>query len=82
MGIPHLHVSCKCDVCLSLEKCDGNYVVWEVSSKLTVLPYTQHPKPIPVLYMYIYIIGRWYMYVHMYQSGVGTATRERETGPV
>ena len=36
MGIPHLHVSCKCDVCLSLEKCDGNYVVCEVSSKTTV----------------------------------------------
>ena len=36
MGIALSHQSCKCDVNLSLEKCDGNYVVCEVSSKTTV----------------------------------------------
>ena len=35
MGIALSHQSCKCDVNLSLEKCDGNYVVCEVSSKTT-----------------------------------------------
>ena len=41
MGIALSHQSCKCDVNLSLEKCDGNYVVCEVSSKMTVrtVPY-------------------------------------------
>ena len=36
MGIAVSHRYCRCDVILSLEKCDGIYVVCEVSSKMTV----------------------------------------------